>query len=502
MRFGLRQGPWRTVFEGDFEGHGMEIGANPEQAIIVLLFEKEGPSITGVIMQSYCVFSAVGEAETFLESLQSEAIVLSRHDGKQTVQFLALPSTPVFSKPAEEEVLKNADLLLKQSAEAGVKTSAVAKSFDVHLTPLAKCSNAVKQAFFSQPIVIPMLAKEGRTIEMEKQEEYAEASSGGGSVMLGMTKAGKQVKEPLQIFGRVLVTDGALQQRLRFIQIIVESYLLANIPVVIFGKGKNFEGLAYPNPKKAELQISGIGIEPIGFPTKDFNPGENVTINLNLMSPAGLLQLFGCEDKETQKIFEAGLQKSRANSLAQLVQNIDSLDETVTENQFLLKRSERIARLMDLIYPGMIGAGTNVEEIAKSWYSKIGMAGIVHIDALDPRELTMLFYSLSKELAELCRQQPNTGKPKLLIAFPQVESVFSIINSIVLGDFIKVLTEMKKFGISFVLGSERMTDLPKEVQMIIETKAGIIKEKDIALDMPNAKNYRLFLRPTLSQEKE
>lgn len=503
MHFGLRQGPWRTVFEGTFEGHEMEIGVNPEQAMLVMLFEKDRSSISGVIMQSYYLFSAVGEAETFLESLQNEAVILSRHDGKQTLQFLAVPSRPVFSKPIEEEVAKNAEILLKQAAEAGTKTASIAKSFDLQLTPLAKCSSSVKQAFFSQPIVIPMLAKEGQAIEIEKEEAIVETgSTEGAAVVLGMTKAGRHVKEPLQIFNRVLVTDGTLPQRVHAIQIIVESYLLANTSVVIFDGEKNFDGLAHPTSKKSELQGSGIGIEPIGFPTKEFIPGENVKINLNLMNPAGLLQFFGCEDKEMQKIFEAGLRKGSVESTQQLIENIESLDESAAENQFLKKRCERAAKLMDITYPELLDGGSNVEEIAKSWYSKIGRASIVNTGGLDARELTLLFYSLSKELAELCRQQPNTGKPKLMVCIPQVEKVFSVIDNIVLSDFIKVLAEMKRFGIGFVLGSEKVADLPKEVKTIIETRFGIIKENDVAIDMPNAKNYRLFLRPTLSQTKE
>jgi len=213
MKFELRNGPWKTVFGGKFQEHEMEILMNPEQVMLIAIYEKEGQETVGVILQSFAVFSAVGEAETFIESLQKEAIILSRHDGKHTVQFLAIASQHVYVKAEEQKVLKTVDELLEEVSGEGNKIESVAKSFELQLTPLGKCSSAIKQSFFSQPFVIPMLAKEAKRIEIEKKEAQIDSGAEGAAVILGTSKAGKQIKEPLQMFQRTIVSDGTIQQR-------------------------------------------------------------------------------------------------------------------------------------------------------------------------------------------------------------------------------------------------------------------------------------------------
>ncbi len=502
MKFALRNGPWKTVFEGTFQGHYLEISINPGQVMLTAIFEKEADEISGVVLQAFSLFSAVGEAENFVESLEREAIILSRHDGKRTVQFLALASKPAYAKGSEEKVAETADQLLEQVAKLGGKVKGIAKSFDLQLTPLEKCSSAVKQAFFSQPAIIPMLVREERRIEQEKEEAGIEGGVEGAGVLLGTTRAGRQVKEPLQLFQRTVVSDGSLQQRVHFIQIIVESYLLANVPVVIFDRGNNFSGLRHPTKKVAELQSHGMQIEPIGFPTKDFTPGENIKINLNVLSPVGLLQLFGCQDKEAEKVLVKAFEAGKVDSPAQLLNRIEGLGSEQVENLFLKRRVERIVSLVDTLYPEMFDGSTNLGEIVKTWFKKIGRVSIVNINSLDPRELTLLLDSLSNEFVNLFKQQGETGKPLLLVAIPQIEPIFSVRDNLVLKDFTKMLAEMQKFGIGFIIGGERKTDLNKQVLQMAETKASIIKETDVAIDMPDSKNYRLLMRPTLSRRKE
>lgn len=499
MKFGLRNGPWKTVFDGKFQGHEIEISINPEQAMLVSIFEKQGQEITGVVLQAFSIFSSVGEAETFVESLQREAIILSRHDGKRTVQFLALASSPSYSKAKEEEVAKTVDSLLNQVKVSGGKVKSIADSFDLHLTPLNQCSSAVKQSFFSQPVMIPMLAREKKTIEIEKEEAIVEAGDEGAAVLVGTTKDGRQIKEPLQLFGRSIVTEGTLRQRINVIQVILESYLLANIPVIVFDRGDNFSEIGHPTEKISELQSHGIKIEPIGFPTKEFTPPKNIRVNLNVISPAGLLQLFGCNDEEAEKIIEKGLSRGKVESPKQLISNIASLNASEIENQFLKRRVQRIIALIEVLYPEMFSGENNIGEIVKSWFSKIGRISIVHVNNIDSRIMNFLLDSISNELVNHFRQQGGTEKPKLFIALPEIEKTLAIKDNLIQKDFVKMLTEMQRFGIGFIIGAERRSDLRKEILQIAETKASVIKENDVAIDLPNSKNYRIFLRPSLSR---
>jgi len=306
----------------------------------------------------------------------------------------------------------------------------------------------------------------------------------------------------LQMFQRTIVSDGSLGQRNRFIQVVVESYLLANIPVVIFDQDENFEGLAHPTKKRAELQTHGVMIEPIGFPTKSFEPLTDIKANLNALAAGSLLEFFGCNDKEAEKMLDNALKKGKAESLPELIERIDGLGSEEAANLFLKQRLERILALIEAIYPGLFAGNSNIGEIVKTWFKKIGRASIVHVGKTDPRALTILLDSLLNEFAEFFKQQNETGKPGLLVAIPEVDRLFSIRSSLVLEDFVKRLTEMKRHGVGFVVGAEKRAGLKKPILQIAETKASIIKENDAAIDFPNSKNYRLIVRPTLSQLKE
>ncbi len=499
MKFKLRNGPWKMIFEGNFQGHEMEISMNPEQVMLVAIYEKEGQETVGVILQSFAVFSAVGEAETFIESIQKEAIILSRHDGKRTVQFIAIASNQIYVKAEEEKVLKSVDDLLAEVSGSGNKIESVAKSFDLHLTALRKCSSAIKQSFFSQPFIIPMLAKEAKRIEIEKEEAQVESGVEGAAVILGTSKAGKQIKEPLQMFQRTMVSDGTLPQREDFIRIITESFLLANTPVLIFDEHSSFLGLAHPAKNSSELQSHGIQIDPMGFPTKEFKVAKSIKINVNDISPGGFMQLFGWSDEEAEKIIVKGLKKGNVEGLEQLSDNIELLE---IENPFLKKRIERVLNLIATLYPQMFDGDNNIEEIVERKFQKIGSASIVSMEKIDPRALTLLLESLSTEVINFFSKKGEAKTTRLLVVIPRIERVFMIKENLALKEFIRMLTEMKRFGISFVIGTDKRSDLSKEILQLCETKTSIIKENDVAIDFPNSKNYRILVRPSLSRGKE
>ena len=472
---------------------------NPEQVMLVAIYEKEGKETVGVILQSFAVFSAVGEAETFIESLQKEAIILSRHDGKHTVQFLAIASKHVYVKAEEQKVLKAVDELLENVSGSGNKIESVAKSFDLQLTPLGKCSSAIKQSFFSQPFIVPMFAKEAKRIEIEQEEAQVDLGTGGAAVILGTSKAGKQIKEPVQMFQRTIVSDGTMKQREEFIRIIAESFLLANTPVLIFDEHNSFSGLAHPAKNFSELQTHGIQIDPMGFPTKEFKLAKSIKINVNDINSAGLMQLFGWSDEESEKVIVEGLKKGKVKGFEQLSDNIESLE---TENPFLKKRIERVLNLIDVLYPQMFDGDNNIEEIVQRKFKHIGRASIVSMEKIDPRALTLLLESLSTEIINFFSKKGEAKTTRLLVVIPKIENIFMIKENLALKGFIKMLTEMKRFGISFIIGTEKRNDLSKELLQLCETKASIIKENDAAIDFPDSKNYRILVRPTLSRVKE
>ena len=159
-------------------------------------------------------------------------------------------------------------------------------------------------------------------------------------------------------------------------------------------------------------------------------------------------------------------------------------------------------KLVAVLYPQMFDGNNNIEEIVQRQFKKIGRASIVSMGKIDTRALTFLLESLSTEIIDFFSKKGEAKTTRLLVAIPRIEKIFMIKENLALKEFIKMLTEMKRFGINFIIGTDRRNDLSKELLQLCETKTSIIKENDAAIDFPNSKNYRILVRPSLSQKAQ
>jgi len=112
MEFKLANGPWTTLFTGNFQGHDIEILSNPESMILVVIYEKEGDKIAGAVLELFKVFAATGEIEAFVETLPREVLGITKHDPKSTLKFFILGSTPNYVAFKEDAFLSEADKML------------------------------------------------------------------------------------------------------------------------------------------------------------------------------------------------------------------------------------------------------------------------------------------------------------------------------------------------------------------------------------------------------
>jgi hypothetical protein len=518
MDFKLSEGPWKQLFSGVYEEYDLEIYSNPESLILVSILEKDGDKIKGAVIEIFKVFHAVGELHGFVETLPREVLTISKHNEKETVQFFILGSKAGYANYSQDSFSDEVDEMIKKINASTTLLGDVSKAYDLKLQELHTCPEPLKQAFYSQPLMVPLLSsalhKPGaKSTEPDSSktvgqvEDIITSAFGGkiefGELLLGITKEGTQVKEPLTLFGSTIVENGSQGERAHALHLLAESALLSNLPTVIIDWDNSFEGLGTKTSKTDELGKYKVDIVPIGFPVKEFSVPTQVKVDLTGVNGAALMQAFGIEEsiagKEIAKILELQMSKSLEN-VAVKVKDLPTGGEF---NAFQRNRARRILKLIDLRYPELFKGPNNIKEISRGWMKGIGRAGIISMRNQDDRASVMVVNSLIKGLLNKYREQGGAKQLRGLLIIPQAKRLIPrtaedrFVKELVAG-----LVELQKFGIGFALGVERSIDLPAEIIKTSTTRIGIVKGNDVGIQMKDRKNYRILLRPGLSKCSE
>ena len=473
----------------------MELLRNPEGVLLVAIFEKEAGITSGALLQVFNVFNAIGEVQGFVENLSNEAIVLSRHDGKNSVHFLLAGSKPEYSRMKEERLAATVDELMHQARQRAKMLSDISKAYELQLAPLQACDESIRQLFFSQPFIIPAFFKE----EKKTAEERAASAPSGASMLVGITKEEKQIKEPLHFFKTTLVEGSTEKERLHFIHLLIESALIGNVTAIVFDRRYYFSGLQKPNRDSALLQRFKVDIESIGFPVKNFKAAQDLKANLASIDMAALLQSFGCSAVTCQLVQNAASGK-QIESQAQL---IEAVNATSGEQTYLfeINRANRIIKLIDSIYPGLFNGSNDLQEIAKGWMH-IGRASIVQTAELDKRAEAILANGLLNELLAFFKQKGETKAMRCIVVLPEAEKIFPRKQSALSKNSLNALKQLPQFGVGFAVTAEKTLDLDNELLKLADAMVTIVKENDAAIQLKGQKSYRAILRPGFSECSE
>ena len=517
MKFKLTQGPWKPLFEGDFEKHPVEIFTSPDSMILVILHEKKGDKIVGSVVEVYKIFYATGDVDAFVETLPREVILLTKHLENQSLKFFMLGSTPTYIEYDEEKFAKELNTLVKKLQTASSMVKDISKAYHLTLKEIDKSDDTAKHAFFSQPLLVPLLATsshppkgEGRRAAHAevKGGDTANAGAGGevpdikgvvGDVILGITRATEPVQEPLVLFNRTIVSGGTHEERMHVMHILAEGSLMSNLATVIVDWDNDFSGLSTPSKDLEGLRKYKVEIEPIGFPIKNFSVPENVKVSLGSADAGGLMELFGTGDNVASKILIKVLSENKLTSLDELKAKINEIKEGGDFNDFQKIKTIRIIRLIALKYSGLFNGPNDVKEISKSWVKGIGRAGIISLKDSGNAQSLMVVQSLVRELLSYYKQQGASNELKSLLLISSAQKIAPLnAGNILMKEIARDLTELPQYGVGVVLGSERETDLDKNIQKKAEAKLAIIHGNDVGVQLKNKKNYRVLIRPGLS----
>jgi hypothetical protein len=485
-------GPWDEIFSGNLEGFQVEMHSNPESLLLITVIEKENEEIKGAVIEIYKVFHAEGSIEDFIETLPKEATVLFKHEPKETIKFLLLSSSPSYVKYEEDPFCNEADELMKKVNTSSSMIKDFSKAYDLQLTELNKAPERIKSSFFSQPLIAPILFPK----EIEGKTPTRKKMTGKGVIMLGLTKANTMINEPIELMMKTTIFGSTPKDRKHVIHLIAEGALMSSIPVIIFDWDKSFIGLNKPNPEAKVLKEYNVDLEPIGFPVKHFTR-DDVSVDLNLVSVKGLLELIGMKEGEEQRMIAKLIKETRPESMQELIASAKKMflrDESKVANKY---RTIRILSLLEVKYKGLFKGKNDIKEISKNWARSIGRAGIIHMEGLDETASMLLIHNILKSIyLEYSKSEEEIGTMVLL---PEIKNVLSSKNkTIIATEIIELLDKLKSVGAGFALSSDRPIDLRKEIVKISEAEIFLINRNDVGVKVAKSKQFRIKLRPSLS----
>jgi len=494
--FKISNGPWNKLFEGKFVDHEVDIYSNPDSIMLVLIWDKKGDKYKGAVVELFKVFASLGETENFVETLPREVLVLTKHSQEETIKFFLLGGTPSYIKYDENTFIREVDEQLKRLGTSSAMIKDVSKAYDLTLKDLREADESIKNAFFAQPLLVPVVA----TATHAEVGATHVSALGTGEFFLGLTQDKNKVIEPISLFLKTMITGGKVAERAHFLHLLIEGSLLSGIPVVAFDQRSNFDGLGQASKDHAGLQKYLVEDDPIGFPTKHFYPTKQVYADLEFVSPEGLIDIFGVGDSDVSKLIIKIMRKEPAPNMEELISKIRKFKpEGDSPTAFEIFKAARVLTLIDSKYPGLFGGKNNLEELSKSPSKGIGRVGLIHLEESDLRSAIIIVHNIMNGLLQLKKKKGAMKNVKLVAVIPNAEQVIPKDNTgVYANELANVLTELNKYGIAFAMGADSIIDIVPAVAKINESKINVVGGNEVGVQLKSRKSYRVLLRPSLS----
>ncbi len=501
--FKIASGPWERLFNGTFQEHEVELYVNPDKVLMVLVYEKKLDRTEGAIVELYKAFHAVGDVESFTETLPREALVITKHDENSTMKFLLLGSKPSYVRWVEDEFIREVDSLVKRLATSSVLIKDVSKAYELNIGELGEASDEVKNAFFAMPMLTPLLATSyhpSAAGEPTSAFPQAKKEAMAGEIMFGITRDKQRVVEPLELFMKAILTEGEKAERSRVMIVLGESALLSNIPAIFFDFSKTFSGIGEANRNVPELQKYMVEVDPLGFPVKSFKPRESLRIDLNVLKPEHIAEAFGIGEKDFPRIVKSLIDMGKVSSIEELMERSSKMAPTEEFSEFGILKAMRILKLISIRYPFLFGAENGIEEMARSGTSNIARAAVLEFENIDERCMGLISHSLLREIFDYYKGKGAVQGVRAMLILPSVQPILpKNRQKMISAEMAAMLKEFPKYGIGIVIAAEHAMDIDPALRDQSEAEISIVGGNDVSVQLKNRKAYRVLVRPTLSR---
>ncbi len=506
--FKIAQGPWKLLLKGSLQEHELEVYTNPQKTVYVQIARQEDGKYLDCACEFYKPYVSTGDVNGFVQTLPREALIVTKHEQDETNTFLLLGSGPISVMWEESIVLEQTDILLKKLEVSTSLMMDVAKAYDVTLKPINDSPIHVSEAFFSMPLMVPLLSTNAHMTENQPTQggKTLESQAAGhmgalpGEFVLGTTANGLMVKEPIVFFKKTGIFGGRIEHRKHLLQVISEGALFSNIPLVIVDWENEFGVMRSPNPNAKLLREQKIEGDPIGFPLKEFLPGENLKLELSMIYPEGLVEALGVKDQELGNNIIRFLHEHKTSSIDEAKGILRQLPPSETMSPFHIASVIRVFTLLDQTFPNFFTGNNPTEEISKSWFQSIGRVGVLRMRNVPQKLRNLLVYTILRGVYEMYSRKGVSGRVKSLIMIPEAQQLFDYAREPSLArELERLFSQSNTQDVGFLFSAPHEIDFPKNILLLMEAKLSVVGGRDAGVTLAGRKNYRATMRETYSQ---
>ncbi|MFH1107458.1 MAG: hypothetical protein V1787_06210 [Candidatus Micrarchaeota archaeon] len=475
----LPYGPWKKILAANWNGYPLQVYENTDRLLLMLLFEKKGDEVSGVLVlerRGYMIEGSIGGTSI----AQRDMVVIEKRSKDGAFKYAIIDSTPGFVPYSAEDL---ANEVTKQYGElesiGRVLKKTVADFSGAKLIELKKATEREAEGLMGDPLLLLSLAGHGGGGVRE---------TAGAKVIIGLTAGKEHYEIPLDKLRSVGIAGGSKEKRLHALHVAVEGALENNVPCLLFDTVNAFTGLGLPNRDSADYK--GYGMEgAMGFPLKAYELGKGLFIDLELIESDMFLSAFKVEHSDVaraiKKVYDE--KHGRISFLGDLVSELNALPESPDYPRFVTNKAIRVLETIQKLNPSLFAKNIS-DELSEPWKDGVGKVVHVGLAGQRPEIQQLVIYSLLKALL-----RPSLSGFTVMVAFEPDAGQLD-------AEAGKLLQMLYRQGKGFVLEAEHEIDLSRlaDPQLMIE----IIGSDAVLTDKEEKSKKRVTLRPAYSHCSE
>ena len=280
----LPYGPWTRILSAQWGEYPLSIYQNPDKVILLIIFDKAGEEIGGVLVIMKKAFVVEGDVSKFILAQKKEMVFIEKFSKDARYSFLLTGPAPSYVEYSQEELLRAFKAQYAEIDSITKITKEVVSGYGAKATDLSHASDEAVQVLVGDPLTLFALAR---------PERPAEAGVPFAKIALGIDSKGGVVEAKLSSLSSVAVVGGSKAARLHAMHVLAEGALQNNVPCLIIDSSDSFTGLKEPSRETAALEQFHVQPVLVGFPFKSHELGSTLFLDLSTVPTDAFLAAFG-----------------------------------------------------------------------------------------------------------------------------------------------------------------------------------------------------------------
>ncbi len=483
MQLDLPFGPWTKIISGQWGTYPLTIYQNPEKLLLLVLFEKEGDKLKGLLVLMKKALVVEGDLSKFLVSQKRELTLIEKFSKDFVARFLLVGSSPAYVDYSQAALVNAVRVQYGELQALSKIASEVASTYDVSARDLKDASDEQAQILLGDPFA--MLAY-SPVPQAGGFESRSASSLSGVRVQVGIDRLKQPVNVKLDSLRSVLVVGESEEKRLHMVHVLMESALLNNIPAIAFDAMGAFSGLALPNKNSANFETYKMTAIPLGFPFKAYELEKGLFVDLSLVSSDLFLQTFGLEKSDLSPLLKRAYEKKaeKMASLGDLVLELSNTSEDSEFSRYAINKAIRAIEVIQKTHPSLFGKNLSTD-LTMPFQSSVGKVIYVNLYGQPEKIQALIVESILKPFYSVHAPQLST-----FLAFQKDAKELS--PEMMLG-----LQALSQAGFGFAIQSQNEPDEKAGAALKIE----LIGDEAVATEK-GEKQKRFVPRPGYSHCSE